>query len=251
MALFTDGPISSIDDLSGQDSQLLDVASNEGIDLTRKLSLAQEVMGMDITAMLDRLQFPGQSTFTPGLDNVVVTPPLKLWHTYRTLAMTYADAYNNQLNDRYGAKRDQFRQLESWISETLTQSGIGIAVCPVAIAVAPAVIPIPGSLADGTYYVTVSWANSAGEAGASSPFTVVTLSASTMQVMTGTAPNNACGWNIYVGDSPESMVQQNQSPIPVGQDWFQPAVLFRSGHPPGSGQNATYFRATPRLILRG
>ena len=42
MALFMDGPISNIDDLAGQDSQLLDVANVEGIDVTRKLALAQD-----------------------------------------------------------------------------------------------------------------------------------------------------------------------------------------------------------------
>ena len=34
MALFTDGPASSIEDLAAQDSQVLNVASSEGIDLT-------------------------------------------------------------------------------------------------------------------------------------------------------------------------------------------------------------------------
>ena len=42
MALFTDGPISSIEDLRGTTPQLLDVASAEGIDVTRKLALAQD-----------------------------------------------------------------------------------------------------------------------------------------------------------------------------------------------------------------
>ena len=36
MALFTDGPISCIEDLTAQDSQLLNVASVEGIDMTQK-----------------------------------------------------------------------------------------------------------------------------------------------------------------------------------------------------------------------
>ena len=41
---------------------------------------------------------------------VVVTPPLKLWHTFRTLEMVYGDAYNSQLNDRYAGKRDEFHE---------------------------------------------------------------------------------------------------------------------------------------------
>ena len=45
-----------------------------------------------------------------GCENVVVTPALKLWHTYRALEMVYGDAYNSQLNDRYAGKRDQFHE---------------------------------------------------------------------------------------------------------------------------------------------
>ena len=36
MALFTDGPLNTIEDLRAHDSQLVDVASTEGIDLTKK-----------------------------------------------------------------------------------------------------------------------------------------------------------------------------------------------------------------------
>jgi len=54
MALFTDSPVSSIEDLSAQDSQLLDVASAENIDVTRKLALAQEEVGLELSALLTR-----------------------------------------------------------------------------------------------------------------------------------------------------------------------------------------------------
>ena len=54
MALFTDGPVSSIEDLKGQDTQLLDVASVEGIDVTRKLALAQEEIAVELAALLER-----------------------------------------------------------------------------------------------------------------------------------------------------------------------------------------------------
>jgi hypothetical protein len=41
MALFTDAPISTLDQLAAQDTAVLDVASNEGIDASAKISLAQ------------------------------------------------------------------------------------------------------------------------------------------------------------------------------------------------------------------
>ena len=45
MALFTDGPASNIEDLTAQDSQLSERGELEGIDVTRKLALAQEESG--------------------------------------------------------------------------------------------------------------------------------------------------------------------------------------------------------------
>src|SRR5579883_946062 len=106
MPLFTDGPASTIEDLAAQDSQVLDVASVEGIDLTRKLALAQEAVAIDIEAVVRR-----SNSGPVHLKHIVVTPALRLWHTYRTLELVYGDAYYNQLNDRYASKRDRFAEL--------------------------------------------------------------------------------------------------------------------------------------------
>ena len=57
MALFTDGPPASIEDLSAQDSQLLNVANVEGIDVTQKLCLAHEELGMELYALLNRMSY--------------------------------------------------------------------------------------------------------------------------------------------------------------------------------------------------
>ena len=56
MALFTDGAVSTTGDLTAQDSQLLDVASTEGIDVRQKLALAQEELGVELRALLERGQ---------------------------------------------------------------------------------------------------------------------------------------------------------------------------------------------------
>jgi hypothetical protein len=48
MALFTDGPASNIEDLAAHDSQLLTIAKSEGIDVTVKLALAQEAVGIEL-----------------------------------------------------------------------------------------------------------------------------------------------------------------------------------------------------------
>src|SRR5579883_2891896 len=110
MALFTDGPPATVEDLVVLDSQLLTVANVEGIDVTQKLELAHQELGLELTAQLKRWgnyeEWLWVSQY-PKLNCVVVSPALKLWHSYRSLEMVYRDAYNSQLNDRYAGKRDQ------------------------------------------------------------------------------------------------------------------------------------------------
>src|SRR5262245_41276572 len=102
MALFIDGPASTIEDLRAYDTQLGDVASNENIDVTQKLWLAQQQISIELERLLDR-RYP--------LEKVVQSPPLVLWHTYRSLELLYRDAYFTHLNDRFKAKRMQFHEL--------------------------------------------------------------------------------------------------------------------------------------------
>ena len=169
MALYTDGPPSSIEDLSAQDSQLLDVASTEGIDLTKKLALAHEQAGIEIEELLRRRipESGWNSTIqAPGLGSVVVTTPLRLWHTYRTLRLVYSDAYFNQSNDRYARKRDEFEQQARWAYEKLLNAGLGITSDPIPVAQTPNVTAAAGLLPGGTYYVTAAWVNATGEEGA-------------------------------------------------------------------------------------
>jgi len=181
----------------------------------------------------------------------VVTAPLKMWHTFRALEMVYADAYNSQLNDRYAGKRDQFRWRARWAYEKLVQTGLGIANDPIPQAATPTLTVVNGNLPDGTYYVTMAWMNRAGEEGASAVTAAIATVSSSFLVQPVNMPVNAAGWKVYVGDAPETMVQQNGSPIAAGQVWQQPNALNRAGTQPGSGQAASYMRPVPRLIQRG
>jgi hypothetical protein len=254
MALFTDGPASTIEDLTAQDSQLLDVAQAEGIDLTRKLALAQEEAGLEIEGLLERLR-PGEPALwgpsTTGLENVVVTPALKAWHTFRTLEAVYRDAYHSQLNDRYAAKRDEFRDLAKWAYEKLVQGGIGIATDPAPQAVTPVVAPAPGVVTNGTYYVTMAWVNAAGAEGAAAAPAAIDISGSTFQVQPGAAVARMAGWNVFAGTAPESMALQNGAPLGIGQTWVQPSPVTTAGRTPGTGQSPDYMQPVPRLIQRG
>jgi hypothetical protein len=264
MALFTDGPISCIEDLTAQDSQLLSVASVEGIDTTQKSAIAQEEVAMDLIAALRRVGCAGHLFWLAPqfkLDNVVVTPPLKLWHTARALELFYQDAYNNQLNDRYAGKRNQFHDMAKWAFGKLIEIGVGIAGTPVPSAAIPVLAPFTGALPDGVYYVTMAWVNRIAEEGApatastiataSSTFLVEPVNAGPVDAEPVSAPENAAGWNVYAGVSPDAMFRQNASLLSVGQAWEQPATLVQEGSLPGKGQKPTYLQPLPRILQRG
>ena len=254
MALFTDG-ISTIEDLLKQDASVLNTAQIENIDLNQKLSLAQQEVGIELTTLL-------QSSSTcdwqfwlqpyPGLCNIVVTPPLHLWHVFHTLTMVYQDAYYNQLNDRYHSKRDQFAQLGKWATSKLIRTGLGIVSNPVAQGAPPQLTAIPGGQTGGTYYASVSWLNSEGEEGQAGTASSLQITmGNALAVQTVNQPGNARGWNVFVGTSPESLIQQNPSALALDQVWVQAAPLTTTGRAPGSGQAPNYLRPLPRLIQRG
>ncbi|HJT88481.1 MAG TPA: hypothetical protein VJ732_11510 [Bryobacteraceae bacterium] len=254
MALFTDGPPAGVEDLAAHDSQLLEVASGEGIDVARKISLAQQELELQLNQALHRLMGAEQPFWAnpdPGVANVVITPPLTLWHIYRSLEMVYRDAYNSQLNDRYAGKRDEFHRLAKQSYEQLMESGVGMVWEPVPQAATPLVAAAPGALPDGTYYITMSWINAGGEEGASAVPAVIAISQSTIEVQPLAPPARAAGWNVYIGQAPESMVLQNAGAIAAAEVWRQPAMLASAGRLAGTGQAPNYWKPVPRLIQRG
>jgi hypothetical protein len=250
MALFTDGPASAFEDLRAQDSQLADVASVEGIDVTTKMGLASGELSLEMSVMLSRVGQSGTSqTYT--IANVVVTPALKLWHTYRTLELVYRDAYCNQLNDRYSAKRDQFKQLGVWAKERLVEAGIGVVAAPLGKPEAPDLAVTSGALAAGTYYLGTSWVNAAGEESECSDPTVVTATGSGYKVTVTDAPSGATGWNVYAGTSPDGMTRQNGTPVALGSSWQMSGTLGSGGSAPGDGQEPVSIVPAPRSLRRG
>jgi hypothetical protein len=245
MALFTDGPASTIEDLAAQDSQVFNIASSEGIDLTVKLGLTHEMVGMELEELLRR---------STGFDlsHVVVTPPVRLWHTYRTLENVYREAYNSQLNDRYAGKRDQFRELSKWAYDRLVSAGIGIALQPAPRAATPNVEQtIGGVLPDGVYYVTMAWLNKAGEVGVCANPETIAVAGSGFRVEPQVAPAGVAGWNVYVGIDPAAMWRQNEYELAPDAAWVQTGTWLSDGVKANGGQNANYFHAIPRVLQRG
>jgi hypothetical protein len=254
MALFTDGLVSGLEDLTAQDTQLSNVANVENIDVTQKLALAQEELALEITTLLSGSRRSEEAFWLnarPTIDNVVVTPALKLWHTFRTLEMVYGDAYSSQLNDRYAAKRDQFHERSRWAYERLLLMGIGIAWSPVPRSKQPQVVSAGGSLPNGTYYVSMTLVNGKAEEGAPSVPATITTAESTLLVEPAAAPVCATGWNVYIGSDPDALSRQNASPIAVSQTWLQPNTIAGTGSGPGWGQSPNCLMPMPRVILRG
>jgi hypothetical protein len=229
---------------------LLNVATIEGIDVTRKLAPALEQLSVEVTDVLYRLGLTGPMTAAAGIRQVVATPPLRLWHIFRTLEMVYGDAYNSQLNDRYGGKRDEYHEMAKWAYHKVLESGLGTVADPVEQAATPVVGPSAGGLATGNYYVAVAWTNAANEEGASSVPAVIEVAGSSFAVQT-TAPVNVKGWNVYCGTSPTTMTLQNSSPLVPGGTWVQPDTLTTTGRRAGGGQTPTYRLPLPRQIQRG
>src|SRR5579864_4819882 len=113
--LLTDGSPNDNEALRVYESAILDMANTERIDLGAKLGLALEEISEDVLDVLldhTRASDP-QSTIrrTMGVSDVVVSAQLKRWHALHTLEIVYRDAFNNQLNDRYKPKWDEYGEL--------------------------------------------------------------------------------------------------------------------------------------------
>lgn len=264
MALFTDGSISTLDQLAEQDSAVLDVASTEGIDASAKLVLAQEELSVELTAAFSRcspsrtvpsLWWPGMGSTFQGvlqLSNTAITPPLRLWHTYRSLAMIYREAYSNQLNDRYLGKWNAYKDLAKWATGMLFQIGIGVVSNPLSAAQSPDIYILTGNQPAATYFVQISWLNVMSEEG--TPSAIVSLTApdqNAIQVTPKGPPANATNWNVYAGTSIDSITMQNASPLDLAASWITPPAGLVSGAAPGTGQEPNYYYELPRYLQRG
>lgn len=244
MALFTDGTVSIIEDLIGYESAILDAATTEQIDLTVKLGLAQEEQGIDLEAYLS------WRDSTLGLGNIVVTEPLHKWHTFRTLALVYRDAYHRQLNDRYLAKWKEYQKLAQWAWDALLEIGLGIVIDPIPRAAKPQLSYVAAAVSAATYYVRVAWRNVDAEEGSPSEMAILSVPEGNGLVVTPlSAPAQARSWNVYAGLSVTDQTLQNEAPLAVEEAWTEPVSGLRQGTPAGTGQAPDYFlRPNPKVL---
>jgi len=254
MALFVDGPSSSVSDLTDQDSGLLDVALDNGINVTTKLRLAHEEIRTDLQLWLlkPRPALPTPWAAVLHIGQAVVTPPLKRWETMHALALVYRDAYFSQLVDRYQAKWQEYSRLTRDAREDLVASGLGLVTDPVPRAALPLLTTAPGPQSGGTFYASVAWVNAAGQEGAASEAASITIGEGNLTVVTAVnAPASAAGYRVYAGTALNAMYLQNTTLLPVATPFLYVPGEVTQGPLPGFGQKPDYMRPLKRTLLRG
>jgi hypothetical protein len=255
MALFVEGPASTIADLTDQDAGLLDVATGAGINISTKIRLAMEEIQTDLRLWLTSRW--GVWEFLPWepvlrIEQIVVTAPLKRWETMHALALVYRDAYFSQLVDRYQAKWQEYAKLAFEVREALVASGLGMVNDPVTRATLPILSTTPGPQGGGTFYARATWVNAAGQEGTPSAASSLGVTdGNLMTVAMGPAPKNVTGFNIYAGTSLDTTFLQNNVALPTGATFLYIPGQIAQGQLPGDGQPPDFRRRLARTILRG
>jgi hypothetical protein len=249
MSLFTDGTISTSEDLRIYESSILEVANTEGIELEAKLQLAQREIGVQLTAMLS--QQPGIAGLSQELRNVVVTEPLRQWHAVHSLSVIFRDAYNSQLNDRYLGKWHEYAEQATRAATLLMETGIGMVRQPLDQARIPfCKVVSGGALPETIYFIQVAWVNAAGSTGgASNVISLPCPSGNLLTVKALAAPEGSVGWFLYLGVSADEMLRQNASPMGPEVVWIEPAS-GASGTDAGTVGQQPEFYVTRQQRLR-
>jgi len=255
MALFTDGGITEVAELEAYDSALLRVSNAEGVDLTAKQRLAGSEIGIAIEEFLVRrtgLLPSSDPASGRALGNVVVTPPLKQWHTLLTLALVYGDVEGNHVKGRYAAKAQDYRRRVKWAAETLFRIGVGMTFRPIPRVKQPLVRTVAGAAPVETYDVRVAWRNGAGESGAPSEAVIYTTgSAGVIGVTAPAAPAGVTGFDVYAGGGGGEVTRQNSEAVAPGTEWIMPAGGLVAGAALTAGQSPDRYVRNDRVLRRG
>lgn len=261
MALFTDGPAATVDDLRRYDSSAGSLAHDAGINLDDKLAVAAEEVGQAIFYFLlshSTPAFNGILTGPPGearrqrlgLSDVMVTPAVRRWTSLKALAGLYRDAYQSDVTDRYRKKWDEFEQLAREAEDFVFGTGVGLSLNAVPKAPVPRIDQVTGTATGTDCVVRATWVSQGGE-GAPSNTWHATLAPGDQVSMQSAPPAGVTGWNVYVAPTDSTPLLQNDSPMPVDGGWRMPMGSLAQGRPILEGQPPDYIVVDRRLVPRG
>lgn len=258
MALFTDSDIVTLQDLLQFEAPLVQIASSHGINVETKI-------GLSIAATADKLLFwllrAGMSDpqwvnrRVLGLSTVVVTPTLRRWLCFDSLARFYSEAYYVQLNTRFEGKWKEYQAAADKAVETVLNAGIGIVYNPLPKPGLPLASIQAGSLPAQALFIQTAWVDVDGNEGALSPVNGLVLAGANnvaVQMAEGViAPRASVGWNIYASATGTDLTRQNDAPLAIGSTWQLPSSGIVSGPEPLNGQQPSYYVTDPRRSQRG
>jgi hypothetical protein len=258
--LFTDGPISTVDQLADYESEIRQVAAGESINLDTKLRLAQTEIGVELLATAVAPDGWNGYWITPGfvrnkftLAQVVITDALQLWHIFATLGAVYRDAYNRKLNDKYLPKWNEYQDLARTAENQCMTMGLGVVYAPLPAPGAPQLTAVAGgTLGASNYFVQTTWVNAAGQESYPSPEAGLAVAAAhLLQVQPTPPPANATGWIAYVTMVSGQEQKQFYTPLNPYYAWTLPPTGLVAGPAPGNGQPYDILRTVPRTLQRG
>jgi hypothetical protein len=251
MALFTDGLICESEDLREYESSILEVARNEGIELTPKLRVAQREVAFEVVTFLMR-HGTEHLDARRGLTNVVVTDSLRHWHAMQSLAAVYRDAYHQRMNDRYKEKWAHYSLATRAAKDNCFRTGVGISLTPIARAFAPICDTVAGGQLPGrTYLVCVNWQSRGQNGELSAPVAVELEAGSLLRVRVEAVPSDIESWCVYVGRDAERRHHANSGVLRLDECWTESGDVFSGKPVTVSAQAADVFVRVDQRIQRG
>ena len=164
----------------------------------------------------------------------------------------YGDVAGNHMNSRYASKWKDYRTRARWASDTVHRIGIGIAAAPLAKAPQPIVRTEPGATPVDTYHIRIAWRGANGANGAGSDVLIYTVDQDGLPaVRAEAAPDNAVGYDVYIGNEADSISRQNLALVAPGDEWTPPTTGLIAGEAPPDGQSPDWFVRNDRVFLRG
>lgn len=253
MGLWKTETTAGIEALRARESEVLEVAGSEGIDLDEKRRLGFAEIGGRLGRFLDEEDPDAAGTREEQVDRVVVTEPLKRWHESLVLALVYRDAHHRQMGERFQGKLRIYEEQQAEAERDLFEGGVGVVRQPLPAPEAPKVRSIPGGESGGSVVIAITWVGADGlESERSNAVLFPGGANGACQVEAPEAPpEGASGWNVYAGEAESELFLQNAVPLATNASWELPASVVSTGKRPGEGQRPDYYVKRQRRLRRG